>query len=219
MDDIWWKLLTILNLLVLAVVVQLVSEIKEFLKEVRKALPTALWSQESLANDMRAIQLSLERADSTVVEKHGLRKLVRSKHVEAQHRGEDAEEAVVPGMPTEADIDFGQQKTTPPTGSDRPLQATSKTDDTASMPRERQPSQEDYWRERRANGLTPSQLTALRNSLPPFVATESGSTTPIKEGTTNPTGKAKMTQRPEHEGAETPCPKSSNNIPGMPSGG
>lgn len=37
---------------------------------------------------------------------------------------------------------------------------------------------EDYWRERRANGLTPSQLTARRNSLPQFVATKSGTKPP-----------------------------------------
>jgi hypothetical protein len=65
MDDLWWKLLTILNLLVLAVVVQMFSEIKELLQEVRKALPAALRSQESLANDIRAIQLKLDMRDKT----------------------------------------------------------------------------------------------------------------------------------------------------------
>jgi len=36
----------------------------------------------------------------------------------------------------------------------------------------------DYWRERWASGLTPSQMTAIRNSLPPIVPMESATKPP-----------------------------------------
>jgi hypothetical protein len=65
MDDIWWKLLMILNLLVLVAVVTIISDLKELLHQVSKALPAALNAQERIADKVAALELNLRMRDKT----------------------------------------------------------------------------------------------------------------------------------------------------------
>lgn len=84
--------------------------------------------------------MSLDRATITVAEKYGLRQLVKLKDV-AEQNLEDVEEAVIPGMPTEADLDIGEQIPGAQIGPDQRLQVTSKPDDTPAPTRAPAPVQ------------------------------------------------------------------------------
>jgi len=80
MDEIWWKLLMLLNLFVLAVALQVIFELKALLEEVRKALPRTLYKQEEIADRLSKIELSLQLRDKTEDE--------LAREIEWEHRKE-----------------------------------------------------------------------------------------------------------------------------------
>ena len=55
----------LLNLLVLAVALQVIFELKALLEEVRKALPRTLYKQEEIADRLYKIELGLQLRDKT----------------------------------------------------------------------------------------------------------------------------------------------------------
>lgn len=65
MDEFWWRLLALLNLLVLAVALQTIFELKSLFVRIVKALPTALESQVRIADDISKIELHISMRNKT----------------------------------------------------------------------------------------------------------------------------------------------------------
>lgn len=123
------------------------------------------------------VMLSLERATSTVAERHGLRKLLNSMGGASRDQAD----------PDEAELDLEGKTPATPTFSDQALNVASEADATA-VPAKKQPSQEDFWRAIRAKGVSQSQIKAAMSSSTRLEPIKSGGACSTKDGGTDPTG-------------------------------